>query len=121
MLRTDEFADRGVRGGRRGQQPLMQQPRQLNDRGVVSPTSDYENAKTPEYVFTFVSWSKLTNEDIWQTIPSTEGSMDPESYYHAGSVGQPHPLSHRSISNFSAFRITTTHRLPRSFGIRQLR
>jgi hypothetical protein len=28
----------------------MQQPRQLNDQGVVSPTSDYEHPQSPEYV-----------------------------------------------------------------------
>lgn len=30
---------------------MMQQPRQLNDRGLVSPTSDYEHPQSPEYVF----------------------------------------------------------------------
>ena len=29
---------------------MMQQPRQLNDQGLVSPTSDYEHPKSPEYV-----------------------------------------------------------------------
>jgi hypothetical protein len=30
---------------------MMQQQRQLNDGGVVSPTSDYEHSQSPEYVF----------------------------------------------------------------------
>jgi len=53
-------------GPREGEVPgmvgMLQQPRQLRDRGLPSPTSDYDTPQSPEYVLRVLSRSRFTDE-----------------------------------------------------------